>query len=53
LQRSDERAADKTDAGWFLSAPSENHFGTRARGRCRWSQRKGCRRKGNRHRGGE
>src|SRR6516165_12228540 len=28
-QRIDERVADGTDAGWLVSAPSENHFGTR------------------------
>jgi hypothetical protein len=48
-QRVDECIADCADAGWFLSAASENHFGIWACRRCRRNQRR-CR-KGNRCRG--
>ncbi len=49
-QRIDECIADCADAGWFLSAASENHFGIGALGRCRRNQRrcpKGRRCRGN------
>src|ERR1700758_5792143 len=40
-QRIGERVADCTQTGWLFSAPSEYHFGARARRRCHGHYRRG------------